>query len=439
MRNINRVLSILLVLNVGFSLAGELSPEEIQLKSQIEKNLKHANNLLKEVVNINSGTMNFSGVHKVGNIFAKEFSQLGFKTHWLPGKSFHRAGHLFAEYGDTGPKILLIGHLDTVFAKDSPNQKYIPVDDRYTKGPGISDMKGGDVIIVTMLKVLKQQGLLKHYRFRVLLMGDEEKRGKPINIATKKLVDSGKWADVALGFEDGDGNPDTAVISRRGSVNWHLKVTGEAAHSSQIFQPEKGDGAIFETARILNAFRLKLGSKDNLTYNPALIVGGTKAGLGSAQANGKAFGKTNVIPQITEVVGDIRATSQTQLSQAKMIMQHIVSQHLPRTNAKLTFDAGYPPMAVTKGNQLLLHTYSKVSQELGLGKVKAVNPRNAGAADISFVAADVCMALDGLGLMGTGGHTVKEVADMNTLKTQLQRVTLLISRLNKLPDYCLKN
>ncbi|HFB65747.1 MAG TPA: M20 family peptidase [Aeromonadales bacterium] len=435
MRNFSVVFSLLFLMTT-FSLAGELSPEQIQLKSQIEKNLPYARTLLEKVVNINSGTMNFTGVRKVGKIFSAEFRKLGFKTKWLSGDSFNRAGHLFAENGHTGPKILFIGHLDTVFAKDSPNQKYITVDERFIKGPGITDMKGGDVIIVTLLKVLKQQGLLKHFQIRVILMGDEEKRGLPLEIATKALIEGGKWADVALGFEDGDGNPATAVISRRGSVNWHLNVKGVAAHSSQIFQAEIGDGAIFETARILNAFRERLQSEKNLTFNPGLIVGGTQATLNSAQATARASGKNNVIAQTTQVVGDIRAISPEQLSKAKTVMQNIVSQHLPQTSAILTFNAGYPPMAVTAGNKKLLQMYSEVSEELGLGKVKAVNPRNAGAADISFVAADVCMALDGLGLMGSGGHTVREVADMATLKTQLQRVTLLLFRLKNLPDHC---
>jgi len=95
------------------------------------------------------------------------------------------------------------------------------------------------------------------------------------------------------------------------------------------------------------------------------------------------------------------------------------------------FDDRYPPMAPTQGNARLLATYDAVSRDLGFGPVTAINPRNAGAADISFVADQVDMALDGIGLMGSGGHTVDEVADLGTLDSQTARAAVLMYRLGK--------
>ena len=93
--------------------------------------------------------MNFEGVRKVGGYFMDELSKLGFETRWSPGDHFNRAGHLIAvHHGTKGAKFLLIGHLDTVFEKDSPFQNLEMLNDSILHGPGVSDMKGGDVIII---------------------------------------------------------------------------------------------------------------------------------------------------------------------------------------------------------------------------------------------------------------------------------------------------
>src|SRR5580765_6099984 len=98
--------------------------------------------LLERVVNINSGTQNFAGVREVGEIFLTSFDRLGFKTRWVDGAPFQRAGHLIAEHRGSGPKLLLVGHLDTVFERDSPFQRFRRIDEKTAAGPGIIDMKG---------------------------------------------------------------------------------------------------------------------------------------------------------------------------------------------------------------------------------------------------------------------------------------------------------
>src|SRR3990170_5176807 len=102
--------------------AGALTPAERALTTFIDANNEAALALLERVVNINSGTMNFAGVQEVGKVFRAEFDGLGFKTEWVDGAPFGRAGHLVAEHPGQGPRILLIGHLDTVFEPDSPFQ-----------------------------------------------------------------------------------------------------------------------------------------------------------------------------------------------------------------------------------------------------------------------------------------------------------------------------
>ncbi len=266
----------------------------------------------------------------------------------------------------------------------------------------------------------------------MVLTGDEEKRGRPLDIATSALIDAGIWADIAIGFEDGDGDPKTAVISRRGASGWQLDVTGRPAHSSQIFREGYGVGAIYEAARILNQFRETLAGEPNLTFNPGLIVGGTQSELNTELATGSAFGKNNVIAKTTRVVGDIRALTPEQLARSQDAMKKIVANNLSETTASIRFLDGYPPMAPSSGNRRLLAMYNQISLDLSMGEVSAVDPRKAGAADISFVAEHVEMAMDGLGLMGSGGHTVDETADMSTLKQQTKRAALLFYRLSQI-------
>jgi glutamate carboxypeptidase len=406
-----------------------LTPDEKALVAFVDAHNAEALTLLERVVNINSGTQNHTGVREVGNIFRQELDALGFKTRWVDGAPFKRAGHLVAEREGPGPKILLIGHLDTVFETDSPFQKFEKIDQTHARGPGIIDMKGGNVILVQALKALASTGTLKNMNVAVVMTGDEEDAGEPLTDARKALVDAAKGAAYAIGFEDGPGDPRTAVVARRGTSAWTLRVEAQPAHSSQIFRKDIGTGAIFEAARILNAFREKMAGEPHLTFNPGAIVGGTSAEFENAQARGTAFGKTNVIAEHAIVTGDLRTLSQEQLTKAKKTMEAIVAAALPHARSTIAFEDGYPPLAPTEGNLKLLAMYDKASRDVGAGPVAAVDPDRAGAADVSFVAGEVKMILDGVGLMGTNDHTVKETADLATLPSQTKRAAVLLYRL----------
>jgi glutamate carboxypeptidase len=358
---------------------------------------------------------------------------LGFETKLTSGKEYNRAGHLIAvKKGKKGPKIVMIGHLDTVFEEDSPLQEYTMLNDSILKGPGVADMKGGDVIIILALKALKEAGILEDVSIEIIMTGDEEKSGEPIELSKKDVIDAAKRADIALGFENGDNSTETIVVSRRGSADWKLTVTGNPAHSSQIFTKEIGAGAIYETSRILNEFYLKLSNEKDLTFNPGFILGGTHVDIDDNETGGTAFGKNNIVSQTAVVHGDLRATSPEQLEKAKKTMQYIIANNYPNTTAKIVFGRGaYPPLALTKGNLELLSYYNNVSQDLGFGSVKPANPRNAGAADISFTSGYVDMAIDGLGLTGgSGDHTIHETGNLNTVAQKAKITAVLLYRLS---------
>ncbi|MGC1630993.1 MAG: M20/M25/M40 family metallo-hydrolase [Gelidibacter sp.] len=423
------VLSVLFLSTFTFAQKGKM---ENKIVKSVDQHLDASIELLKKAVNINSGTMNFEGVKKVGELFKAELDQLGFQTELTNGEAYNRAGHLIAKReGKKGPKFLLIGHLDTVFELDSPFQEYTMLDKNMMKGPGVADMKGGDVIIILAMKALKEAGVLDDMSIEIIMTGDEEKSGEPIELSKKDLIEGAKRADIALGFENGDNNPKTIVVSRRGSSEWQLKVTGVPAHSSQIFTKDIGVGAIYEASRILNEFYLQLSKEKDLTFNPGFILGGTDLKVNEELTGGTAFGKDNVVAEHAIVHGDIRATSLEQLERAHEIMREIASNNYPNTTAELIFvEGGYPPLGLTYGNTKLLKFYDGVSQDLGFGAVEAVNPRNAGAADISFTSGYVDMALDGLGLTGgSGDHTVEEIGDLRTVAIQAKITAVMLYRL----------
>jgi len=413
----------------GGAAAGPLAPEELAIIDYVDVHNDEALILLERVVNINSGTMNLAGVREVGAVFRRELDALGFATRWEDGEPFHRAGHLIGERAGTGPRLLLIGHLDTVFEPDSPFQRFERIDGTEARGPGVIDMKGGDVILVQALQALSSVGLLDRLAITVVLSGDEEKPGEPLEAARGSLGAAARTAEIAIGFEDGDGKPRKAVIGRRGSSSWTLRVTGTPAHSSQIFQEEVGAGAIFEVARVLNEFRERMAGERYLTFSPGVVLGGTTVGLEASRARGTAFGKGNVVAGSAVAQGDLRTVSPEQLERAKKTMRGIVTRHLPRTASGITFEDHYPPMAPSEGNRRLLRLYDQVSRDLGFGPVTATDPVDAGAADVSFAAGLVTMAIDGIGLKGRDGHTVNETADLAMLPVQTKRAAVLLYRI----------
>jgi glutamate carboxypeptidase len=380
--------------------------------------------LLEKAVNISSGTLNLQGVRNVGRLFGPEFSSIGFETKWvaLPD-AVGRAGHLFAEHkGTRGKRLLLIGHLDTVFEGDG--ERFVRYD-TLAAGAGSSDMKGGDMVILYALKALKSVGALDGTRIIVALTGDEEDAGALFDVSRKPLIDAARRSDIALGFEEDAGK---GTIARRGMSGWQLVVAGRQAHSSGIFSPGASDGAIYEAARILNEFREQLSNQQYLTFNPAVIVGGTDVTYDSSRISGTAAGKDNIIAPKAFARGDLRFISRDQETKARDQMREIVAQHLPGTTATITFEDGNPAMPPTKGNYALLASLDSVSRALGLGGVEPLDPGKRGAGDISFVS-DYVDALDGLGVIGMRSHTPDERVNLKSIVPATERAAILIYRL----------
>lgn len=246
-----------------------MSAEETTIRDYVRAHHDADIALLERVVNISSGSQNPAGVRQVGELFGAQLAELGFTVHMseMPA-SMRRRGHLIAErHGVRGPRLLLIGHLDTVF--EGEGQRFVR-QDSIARGAGTSDMKGGDVALVAALRALHATGDLEGARIIVIMTGDEEAVGSPRELARKDLIDAAQRSDIALAFEGGSAS--RASIARRGSSSWTLTTSARQGHSAGVFS-RGGFGAIYETARILDTFRREMSGDPTLTFNPGVICG----------------------------------------------------------------------------------------------------------------------------------------------------------------------
>ena len=436
-----------------------LSKEEQKVMDYIDANMPRAIALLKESVDINSGTLNIEGVKKVGAIFAREFEKANFKTKWVPmPDSLRRAGHLVASIGfddaqnavaktfaatkpnsskkkteiaktKKGKKLFLIGHLDTVFEPDMPANPFTMINDSTATGQGVTDMKGGDVIMIIALQALQAQGLLKDANIIAYLTGDEEHAGYPREVSRGDFIESAKQTEIALAFEGANGLNSVAT-ARRGASGWLLNVKAKTGHSSGVFTAGAGYGAIYEAARIVNEFRVQLSTEKYLTFNPGVFIGGSEMNYDETKATGTAIGKTNIISPAVTVTGDLRFLTEEQKINARKKMQAIVDNSLAGTKATIDFQDGIPSMAPTEGNNKVLEVISGVTQAMGVGPTTAGDPGSRGAGDISYIAAYVD-CIDGLGSSGRGAHAPGETINLKELPYLIKRAALTIYRLSR--------
>lgn len=411
-----------------------LSAPEQAIVAEVDKGQDGDIALLEKLVAQNSGTRNIEGVKAVRDMVEPELAALGFATRWVPMDAVGRAGHLIATHeGRPGTtRMLLIGHLDTVFEPSSPFQTATR-EGHELHGPGAADDKGGMVVMLAALRAMQAAGTLADANIEVVLTGDEEAAGDPINLARADLIAAGQRADVALDFEglvviDGQ---DYGSLARRSSTSYTITATGRSAHSSGIFSDKVGDGAVYELARIIAAFRTEL-PEPNLTFNIGLVGAGAQVGLSADEATITASGKTNIVPPLAIARGDMRALTNEQIARVQAKMQAIVARHLPLTDARIDFGEGYPPMSPTSGNQALLDRLNAINADLALPAMPPLDPLKRGAGDISFVAQYVD-GLAGLGPSSRGDHTPEERVDLSSFPRQIKRAALLMTRLSKEP------
>jgi glutamate carboxypeptidase len=419
------------ILALAFPATGlaQVDATERGMAAYVQSRAEEAIDLLRRQVEIGSDTYDHAAVRRVADVLAPELERLGFRVDWIPQQHVGRAGHLVAERtGPVGKRILLIGHLDVA----QPGDGWFERKGKVGRGPGVNDMKGGNTAMIMALRALHAAGALEGRTIRVIFTGDEESLGRPVDEARRVLVGMAEASDVALEFETALAGPthDFGTIARRGSSGWLLTVDGQTAHSSGIFSERTGAGAVFEAARIVHTMYEELRGEEYLTFNPAVILGGTDVDYDPGSVRGSAASKTNVVARRVVVHGGIRTISDKQLQDVRARISAIVGASLPRTSAVITFSDGYPGMPPTEQNRDLLALYDRVSRDLGYPPVLELDPGRRGASDLSFAAPHVTLgALGGLGVEGSGAHTPDETIELNSLTKSAARAAVLIHRL----------
>lgn len=412
------------------AVAAGLSAQEQKLVAAAGGEEARSLALLETLVNINSGTLNTAGVEEVGRRMQTELRELGFDVAWIPMTEVERAGHIVATHKGSGKgrKMLLIGHLDTVFEPSSPFQKYVRRGD-IAEGPGVNDMKGGLVIMVAALRAMQAAGTLKDADITIVLTGDEERAGRPLAVSRAELIKAAKASDVALEFEGlaQENGKDMASIARRSSTDWTLKVTAKSGHSSGIFNDSVGYGAAYELARIVDGFRRE-AREVNATFNVGYMASGVTASANETDTGATAGGKTNIIPAEAIARGDLRTLSNAQTESIRAKMRAIVAQPLKGAEASISFEDGYPAMAPSEASRKLLGTLNEVNRDLGLETMPELDPLKRGAGDIGFVG-DIVPGLIGLGAAGQGAHAPGETMELKSLDRQTKRAALFMSRM----------
>ena len=406
--------------------APPLSATEAAIRDAVNTHYSEAVSLLQRSVDIPSQTLDFAGVKRLADLYAGEFRALGFETKWIPlPDSLHRAGHLLAIHkGTAGPRILLIGHLDTVF--EGEGLGWSVTADTIGHGAGSSDMKGGDVAMILALRALADAGVLKEMNVIVIMTGDEESAGRPLSVARAALLDAARQSDLALGFEGG--SPSQVASGRRGASSWELTVTARQSHSAGIFSRGTGYGATYEGIRIIDEWRREMAGERGLTFNVGLLAGGVHVAFDSTGWALTADGKSNAVPPVFRAKGDLRFLTEGQKDSARARMRAVLATPLDGATPHVEFEDAYPAMPVTPEGMRLVSIFDGASRSLGYPGVIAQDPISRGAGDISFIAPFI-PGIDGLGVFGGGSHSPRETVLLPSLRMQAERAAVMMSRL----------
>lgn len=367
--------------------------------------------LLEQVVNIDSGTGDVEGGNRVGAVFAERLRALGFSVETRPAETPGLPDNILARLGGTGiGRILLIGHLDTVFEPGTVAKRPFRTDATKAYGPGVGDEKGGVVSAIMAFKILKDLKFTDYKSITVLIESSEE-RGSP---GTRALIDKLLAdADVELNLEPGD-DPDALTVWRKGSGNFTIGVKGRAAHAGVA--PQEGRNAAVELLNQLNALKGYPTSGDGLTVNLTLIDAGSRV---------------NIIPEDASASFNVRVRQKTDADRLAADMQaNAARPTVPDTKVTVSHEISYPPLPINAGTDALAARAQAIYG--GLGMRLAVGG-NGGASESALAYEAGVSALDGLGPAGGGYHSEQEYILLNTITPRLYLLTKLLMDLGRDP------
>ena len=396
-----------LMLGLGGA-AAQAAPLNQALLAQAEKAKPEALALLERLVNIDSGTYNEAGLDKVGAIAREELKKLGARIEVLPATPA-KSSNIVATWSGKGKgRILLVAHMDTVFGDGTAAARPFRVDGKRAYGPGIMDDKGGIVMALYAMKLLRE-AKFDDYAKVTLILNTNEETG---SVGTLALIDKqAREHDVAFNLEPGR-PADGLVIWRKGSGGIELDVKGKAAHAGVA--PDAGRNAAMEAAhQVLQLSKLGDAGKQT-TVNFTVI---------------KAGERSNVIPDAAHAEADVRVAVAEEFDRVEKDMARISANKLiPDTQVSAKLRRGFPPMPQNAATDGMAARAQAIYGELGK---KLTLEGSGGAADSSLIAAAGVPTIDGLGIVGGGIHTPEEYIEVDSIAPRLYLLTRLIMDYSK--------
>ena len=402
---------------VALVLAASISPGEAQAAARDGRVWQLANQhrgdqlkLLQELVNIDSGTGDVEGGRKVADILSQELRALGAQVSVMPAQLPGLAPNLVATFTGSGKgRLLLIGHLDTVFEPGTASKRPFRMDAEKAYGPGVSDEKGGVVEGIFALKILHDIGF-KNFRTITFLVESSEERGSPgtRQLISKLVAD----ADVELNLEPGD-PPDKITVWRKGSTTFHIDVTGRAAHAGVA--PELGRNAALELIHQIEASHWPT-TGPGLTSNLTVMSAGTR---------------NNIIPEHASGQFNVRYRDKADLVRVEAdFKKNALTRVIPDTQVAISSDPAFPPLSETPAVDALARRADRIYSGLG---VALQHGGNGGASESALAQDGGIAALDGLGPVGGGFHSAEEFLELKTLTPRLYLLTELVMDLGRDP------
>lgn len=367
--------------------------------------------LLEQVVNIDSGTGDIEGGRKVTALLVPRLKALGMTIETVPAEIPGLPENTVATLTGTGKaRILMIGHIDTVFGPGTVAKWSYSVEGDHARGPGVADEKGGVIEGLYALQILRDLRFTNFERITFLIDTSEE-RGSP---GTRALIDRLVRAhDVELNLEPGDA-PDVITVWRKGSMTLNIDVKGRAAHAGVA--PQDGRNAAVELIHQLAAVESFPRSGDGLTVNLTTIQAGTRH---------------NIIPEAARGQINIRARQKVDLDRVEAAIKASAKSTLvPDTTVTVSRENAFPPLANNPATDALAVRAQAIYAGLGL---KLATGGNGGASQSALAYEAGTPALDGLGPVGGGFHSEKEFMDLRSVTPRLYLLTKLIMDLSANP------
>jgi len=360
--------------------------------------------LLGEVVNVDSGTGDIEGGRKVAGILTARLQGLGMKIESVPAEQAGLAENTVATLTGRGKaRILMIGHIDTVFGPGTAQRRPFHMDDKRAYGPGVSDEKGGVVEGVYALQILHDLGFTDFRKIVFLIETSEERGSSGTRALISRLL---KDADMELNLEPGDA-PDTLTVWRKGSTSFRIDVKGRAAHAGVA--PQDGRNAALELIHQISGLGVFPQSGDGLTANLTVMQAGTRA---------------NIIPEDASAQVNVRVRDKADFDRVEQVLQkNAQTTVIPDTRVTITRGEGFPPLANNPATDRLAARAQRIYA--GIGRTLSAGG-NGGASESALAADAGVAALDGLGPVGGGFHSDGEFLELDTVASRLYLLTMLL-------------